>query len=50
MSSPAEKALELIKYLPRVSLNNLVRNPYAPKKKVSEFFKKWTILASLMEI
>lgn len=32
MSSPAEKALQLVKYLPRASLNNLVRNPYHKKK------------------
>ena len=32
MASPAEKALQILKYLPRASLNNLVKNPYAPKK------------------
>lgn len=31
MSSPAEKALQLVKYLPRVGLNNLVKNPYEKK-------------------
>lgn len=33
MSSPTDKALHLLKYLPRVSLNNLSPNPYFKKKK-----------------
>lgn len=32
MGSPAEKALEILKYLPRVGLNNLVKNPYIKRK------------------
>lgn len=32
MSSYAESGLRLLKLLPRVSLNNLVRNPYVPEK------------------
>jgi len=32
MSSPTEKALHLLRYLPRISLNNLSPNPYLKKK------------------
>ena len=37
MSSPSEKALQILKYLPRVSLNNLVKDPYAIRKACSLF-------------
>ncbi len=32
MSSATEKALHLLRYLPRISLNNLSPNPYFKKK------------------
>ena len=32
MPNPTEQALKLLKYLPRISLNNLVKSPYAEKR------------------
>jgi len=43
MSSPSEKALQVLKYLPRVNLDNLTRNPYRliqPRKGSSKNTRK----------
>ncbi|XP_027201935.1 mitochondrial ribosomal protein L15 [Dermatophagoides pteronyssinus] len=53
MSSPSEKALQILKYLPRVSLNNLVKDPYAIRKKrgksTKDYLKEFAINKSNRE-
>ncbi|KAH7645294.1 hypothetical protein HUG17_0832 [Dermatophagoides farinae] len=49
MNSPSEKALQILKYLPRVSLNNLVKNPYLKRKPRIDPRKERTINKSNRE-